>query len=138
MSVRGDVTFEAGGVKYTARCGMLAYEVIEGHYDTSFALALPRLFPDLTPEDQLDREKMMAKMVNVRFSDLGVFFEASLKQHHPGMTHAFVANMIDEIGLPEVSRVVAEAVRAAQDMYAEAGGGADTHPPKVRPKKKTS
>lgn len=112
-SARGTETFEAAGRVYTAVFGFAAMEAIEDHFDLPFFEAIRAAMPELSPEELADPAKARAASMRIRMTHIGALFRFALAKHHPGLTKADVAGLIDEIGLDAASEIVGRVVRAA-------------------------
>lgn len=131
----GVVTFEAAGKKFSAVFGFKAMKAVECHFgdDDSpkpFFQAIAGIMPQLAPEDMNDKAKIAAASANIRFSDIGTLLQFALLKHHPDLTESDVEDIVDEIGLGEMSKVIGEALTAA--LVKEGDVGADPNPPKGR------
>lgn len=139
MSVKGEVRFEAGDGVFIAVFGFAAMEALEAHFDEPFAKAIRRVFPQATPEMAADPEKLAALGAQVRVADLGTVFGFALLKHHPQLTHSETVDLIDEIGLPSATKIVADSLRVALGAGGSAGGdgAAAGNPPRRRKPVKT-
>lgn len=139
MDPEGTISFDAAGTKYTAVFGFRAMKAVEAHYDKPFFQAIQDVMPQVSPEDAGDRAKVAAAAAGLRFTDVGDLFRFALLKHHPDLTGDAVDDLIDEIGLSNVSAVIGRALSAAlaQDSDGEGDGGSPGNPRPPRRKGKT-
>lgn len=139
MSVKGEVRFEAGGGVFIAVFGFAAMAAMEAHFDEPFAKAIRRVFPQATAEIAADPEKLAELGAQVRVADLGAVFGFALLKHHPKLTQDHIDNLIDVIGLPRATQIVADSLRAALGDGNSGGGdgAAAGNPPRRRKPVKT-
>lgn len=136
----GIVTFEAAGRKYSAVFGFRAMKAVECHFGEDgqpkpFFQAIASIMPQLAPEDMGDKAKIAAASARIRFSDIGTLLQFALLKHHPDLTEEDVEDMIDAIGLGEMSRVIGDALTAA--LVKEGDGGSTANPPRKSLKQPT-
>jgi hypothetical protein len=124
---QGLVTFEAGGVKYTAVFGFRAMKAVEAHYDLPFFQALQQAMPGLSPEDAGDPAKLAAAGAGVSLTGIGKLFECALLKHHPDLTEGAIEELVDELGFERVGALLGEAVAAA--LVKEGDGKSAANPP---------
>lgn len=95
--LRGEVTFEARGVIYTLRLGVNELIQLQDAFgiedDAAFLAELP------------------SRMRGLR--DLRKFFSVGLRRHHPDLTDEQVGDLMTELGLAEITKHAAEAMRWA-------------------------
>jgi hypothetical protein len=127
------VTFEAAGKKFSAVFGFKAMKAVECHFGDDdkpkpFFQAIAGIMPQLAPEDMNDKGKIAAASANIRFSDIGTLLQFALLKHHPDLTEENIEEIVDEIGLGEMSKVIGEALTAA--LVKEGDESSPKNPPR--------
>ncbi len=135
----GLVTFEAAGKKFTAVFGFKAMKAVECHFGDDqpkpFFQAIASIMPQLAPEDMGDKAKIAAASANIRFSDIGTLLQFALLKFHPDLTEDDVENLIDEIGIGQMSQIIGDALTAA--LAKEGDESSSANPPKKARKQPT-
>lgn len=131
----GILTFDHGGVKYTAVFGFRAMKAVEAHYDKPFFHAIQTAMPQIQAEDAADAAKLRAAALGLKVTDVGVLFRFSLLQHHRDLTEDDVDDLIDGLGLSKVGQIIGQAISAA--VIEEGDGSSAENPRKRRQKDKT-
>ena len=118
--MRGAVTFDALGRRWTMFLGTAAQCGLEEEFDKGFFAILQDAVPGgLTPADLEDPEKMAAAARDLRIGTLRSLAWHGLRKHHPAVTIGDVDDMIDDVGLQDFGAVIGRAVAAVSDRAAE-------------------
>lgn len=140
LDPEGEVRFKAGGKSFTAVFGMRAIKNTEVHFGDGeprpFLQVVASVMPHLPPEDVGDKAKMFAAAAKMRFSDIATLFGFSLSKHHRDLTEDEIEEIIDELGLSEVTKILGAVIVSA---LADEEGGDDAAggPPKPRRGRRT-
>lgn len=131
----GLVLFEAAGKKFTAVFGHKAMKTIESQYDMPFFKVVMSALPQLKPEDLSDPSKVAEASANVRLTDVSNLFTAALLKHHRDLSEDEIDDMIDDIGIQEVARIVGSALSAS--LSTEGDNSSKENPPRSNQKRRT-
>ncbi len=111
-TVKGEVNFESGGKTYTFKLGTNAQVLLESRTGMSMAKYL-----------KADRiEELGSK-------DIRLIFWAGLTRNHPDLTEENVGDLIDDIGVDQVSEIFLKAFESAKPKT-ENGAAGEPHPQK--------
>lgn len=125
-----EIRFEALGKAWRFKFGFTALCALEEQFKQPTSAIMVRYFPSLL--DSVLSEAEVAKLkLRTRLADLRELMIAALSEHHPEITRALVADIVDDIGIDAAGALLLRALRASQggsEGTARPPEGGEGHP----------
>lgn len=133
----GEITFDAGGQRWTLFLGNAAQCALEEQHDKGFFAVVADALPDITPEDLADPVKLGDAARRVRVTALRDLFWHGLSKHHAGVSLDDVSEIADQIGQARFGELLGQAIAATQDRMTQGAGGTAPGKPRTRARGRT-